>query len=199
MALRFAGKHCAIVGATGIIGSSIAKAFASQGAVLSLLGRTAIDVRSRLEPQLTPYQPTPGAQPDRPSQHRFIRLDVSSASGIQAVFAPKSQDAQIDAVGPVDILVNCAGISQTTILKRTSDSEINDILNTNLTATMLACKYAKVQDKGCIINVSSLMATKPAAGAAAYAAAKAGVVGLTGALCLEMAARAVRLMYKRIS
>ena len=94
MALRFAGKHCAIVGATGIIGSSIAKAFASHGAVLSLLGRTAIDVRSRLEPQLTPYQPPPGAQPDRPAQHRFIRLDVSSASGIQAVFAPKSQDVR---------------------------------------------------------------------------------------------------------
>lgn len=56
------------------------------------------------------------------------------------------QDPQ--AVGPVDILVNCAGISQTTILKRTPDAELADILGTNLAATMLVCKYAKVQDRG---------------------------------------------------
>jgi NAD(P)-dependent dehydrogenase (short-subunit alcohol dehydrogenase family) len=98
-------------------------------------------------------------------------------------------------VGPVDILINCAGISQTTLLKRTPDAEIGSIVDTNLLATMLVCKYAKVQphgmiycegiyiyastdaNKGCIINVSSLMATKGAIGATAYAASKAGVVG----------------------
>ena len=77
MASRLAGKHCAIIGATGIIGSSIAKAFAAQGAVLSLMGRTALDIRPQLESQLTKYQPPSDAPPKRPAEHRFFKLDVT--------------------------------------------------------------------------------------------------------------------------
>ena len=89
--------------------------------------------------------------------------------------------------------MNCAGISQTTLLKRTPDPELEKILDTNLLAAILVCKYAKVQpnginfatshqtnsltDSGCIINVSSLMATKGGLGASAYVASKAGLVG----------------------
>jgi 3-oxoacyl-[acyl-carrier protein] reductase len=50
----------------------------------------------------------------------------------------------------VDILVNCAGISQTTLLKRTPDAEIGSVVDTNLLATMLVCKHAKVQPHGTI-------------------------------------------------
>lgn len=93
----------------------------------------------------------------------------------------------------MDYLVNCAGISQTTLLKRTPDPELENIIDTNLLAAILVCKYAKVQpngitlltsheqlsltDSGCIINVSSLMATKGGLGASAYVASKAGLVG----------------------
>lgn len=83
MPLPLAGKHCAIVGATGIIGSHIAKAFASHGAVLSLLGRSALDVRPRLEPELVPYSGGPEA-------HRFIRLDVQQRGSIKDVFASRA-------------------------------------------------------------------------------------------------------------
>jgi 3-oxoacyl-[acyl-carrier protein] reductase len=89
MALPFAGKHCAIVGATGTIGFSIAKSFASRGAVLSLLGRTAVDARPKLEPLLTPYQPPPGTRADRPSAHRFIAVDARSQAGLKSAFAPE--------------------------------------------------------------------------------------------------------------
>lgn len=51
-------------------------------------------------------------------------------------------------VGPVDILINCAGISQTSFLKRTSDDELGDIVDTNLMATMLVCKHAKLRPYG---------------------------------------------------
>lgn len=84
MSLSLAGKHCAVVGATGIIGSSIASAFASRGAVLSLLGRSVVDARPRLEPLLAAYTPESGSS--SPQKHRFIRLDVSRRDGIKNVF-----------------------------------------------------------------------------------------------------------------
>lgn len=91
MALPFAGKHCVVVGATGVIGASIAKAFAQHGAVISLLGRSAVDVRSRLEPQLRPYSlPETGTQRDIPSAHQFVRLDASNREDIKAVFGSRS-------------------------------------------------------------------------------------------------------------
>ncbi|KAJ4209238.1 hypothetical protein NW767_001147 [Fusarium falciforme] len=177
MALPLAGKHCAVVGATGLIGSRIAAAFASRGAVLSLLGRSVLDAQPQLEPLLTPYSPGDGGEASSsPLRHRFIRLDVAKRDTIKGVFGGRDH-TQDDAVGPVDILVNCAGISQTSFLKRTSDEELGDIIDTNLMATMLVCKHAKIRPHGCIINVSSLMATKGGSGATAYAASKAGVVG----------------------
>lgn len=48
----------------------------------------------------------------------------------------------------MDILVNCAGISQTTLLKRTSDEALASIVDTNLLATMLVCKHARVRQNG---------------------------------------------------
>ncbi|KAL7959740.1 3-ketoacyl-reductase [Trichoderma compactum] len=190
MALPLAGKHCVVVGATGVIGFSIAKAFSHQGAVISLLGRSVLDARPRLEPQLRPYS-LPGTDADTPSAHQFIRLNASNRDEIKAVFS--SRGSPKSSVGPIDILVNCAGISQTTLLKRTPDEELSSIVDTNLLATMLVCKHAKMRPNGCIINVSSLMATKGGLGATAYAASKAGVIGFTRALCREMASRSIRV------
>ena len=147
----FAGKHCVIVGATGTIGSAIAKAFSNQGAVCTLLGRTATKVRPALEEQLTPYQPPSSTEngPDLPPSHQFVDLDVSQPGAIKGAFTKQQQQSQSPAwVRPSDILVNCAGISQTTLLKRTPDEEIEKILNTNLLATMLVCKYAQIRPNG---------------------------------------------------
>jgi 3-oxoacyl-[acyl-carrier protein] reductase len=100
MALRLAGKHAAVVGATGIIGSHIARAFANHGAVVSLLGRTAVDKRAALESQLQPVAQTTSSSSSSsssqlaadtlPSSHQFIRLDVSNAAHIKSVFGGKT-------------------------------------------------------------------------------------------------------------
>ncbi|KAM3526427.1 hypothetical protein NHJ13051_003474 [Beauveria bassiana] len=173
MALRFAGKHAAVVGATGVIGSHIAAAFARHGASVTLLGRSALTQRARLEAQLAAAAPehlTASSSSSSPRAHHFIKLDVSDAASIKAVFAGRAeQSAAAAAVGPVDVLVNCVGISQTTVLKRTPDEELARIVDTNLLATMLVC---------CIVNVSSLMATHGGFGASAYAASKAGLIDL---------------------
>ncbi|PTB66434.1 NAD(P)-binding protein [Trichoderma citrinoviride] len=151
--LPLAGKHCAVVGATGIIGFSIAKAFAQQGAVLSLLARSAVDARPRLEPQLRPYS-LPGTSDANdlgvPAAHRFIKLDVADRESIKAVFGARgsSKPQTATTVGPIDILVNCAGITQTSLLIRTSDEHLSNIVDTNLLATMLVCKHAKMRPNG---------------------------------------------------
>ncbi|KID71910.1 carbonic reductase 4, partial [Metarhizium hybridum] len=217
--IPLAGKHAVVVGATGTIGAHIAQAFAAQGAVVSLLGRTALQARAKLEPQLTPYTAShgPNSPSDTPTSHRFIRLDVADRASINHVFGPRASQQHAEAVGPLDVLVNCAGISQTTLLKRTPDEELASILDTNLLSTMLVCKHASVRPNGedanpprvqcsstrvvrvlmkkagCIINVSSLMATKSGLGVTAYSASKAGVVAFTRALCREMAARSIRV------
>lgn len=161
MSLRFAGKHAAVVGATGVIGSHIAQALARSGAVVSLLGRSALTQRARLEAQLPPPAPLPSSS--LPSEHQFIKLDVSDAANIKDVFAARrggraaaEEDAQTTTVGPVDILVNCAGISQTTFLKRTPDEELARIVDTNLLATMLVCKHAQMQPHGTSLLFSVL-------------------------------------------
>ncbi|OAA71040.1 3-ketoacyl-(acyl-carrier-protein) reductase [Akanthomyces lecanii RCEF 1005] len=176
MSLRFAGKHAAVVGATGVIGSRIAQAFARHGASVSLLGRSALAQRARLEAQLASSSPTDSSSSSHVQQHQFIKLDVSDARSIKDVFGGRGAEEGQQAVGPVDVLVNCAGISQTTFLKRTPDEELARIVDTNLLATMLVCKHARMQPHGCIINVSSLMATHGGFGASAYAASKAGLI-----------------------
>lgn len=108
MALRFAGKHCAVVGATGIIGSHIAKAFAREGAVISLLGRSVLDARPRLERELTSYTPpipdnisttttagvaTTVSRNQIPAAHQFIRLDVSDWASIKDVFTRRDLES----------------------------------------------------------------------------------------------------------
>lgn len=154
MALRFAGKHAAVVGATGVIGSHIAQAFARHGASVSLLGRSAQAQRARLEAQLaTPCPSSDSSSSSRArqqqQQHRFLKLDVSDPRSIKDVFDGRAGAAEGEqAVGPVDVLVNCAGISQTTFLKRTPDEELVRIVDTNLLATMLVCKHARMQPHG---------------------------------------------------
>lgn len=156
--LSLAGKHCAIVGATGVIGSSIARAFADRGAVLTLLSRKVLEAQPQFESELRPFTPpvdqtAPSSsssppQSGRPTAHRFIPLDVSRPGDISNVFKHEAKGNVPEVVGPVDILINCAGISQTTLIKRSSDKELADVLNTNLLATMLACKHARLERKG---------------------------------------------------
>lgn len=88
-----AGKHCAIVGATGVIGSAIAQTFSHQGAVLSLISRTALDNRARIEANLkAPVSAKDGGSSPVPSAHRFFNVDVANRDAVQAVFYTKRGD-----------------------------------------------------------------------------------------------------------
>ena len=82
----------------------------------------------------------------------------------------------------IDILVNCAGAAQQSLLLRTSEAAIDGLLAANLRSVVLGCRVvgkemARRRAGGCIINVSSLLAHRPAVGTSVYAAAKAGQLG----------------------
>ncbi|KAF4452495.1 putative 3-oxoacyl [Fusarium austroafricanum] len=186
--LSLAGKHCVVTGGTGSIGFRIAAAFADRGSVVTILSRNAPEKEGFLRPELKPFQPVPDAETfdgeRRPEEHTFTRLDVSR---------PDIFKGLIPNLGPVDVLVNCAGVTQMTALKRTDPEEVQQILNVNLRAAILVSKYIKMNNHGCIINISSLLANKGGAGASVYAASKAGLVGFTRALALEYSPRRIRV------
>ena len=109
-----------------------------------------------------------------------------------------------------DVLVNCAGVAQAALLGSTAPTAVSEILDTNLTAAIVACRVlskhmvqAKMRAKRgetraeaydpCIVNVASVLATHGGRGSSVYAASKAGVVGLTRALAGELGPLGVRV------
>jgi len=117
-----------------------------------------------------------------------VALDVSSAESIESAFAQIEELA-----GPVEILVNNAGITRDGLAMRMSSEAWNDVLQTNLTGAFQCIKRAlRGMAKarwGRIINVASVVGQIGNAGQANYVASKAGLIGLTKSLAQEVAGR----------
>ena len=116
-----------------------------------------------------------------------VPLDVASKDSIQAAFA------KIKEFGVVTILVNNAGITRDGLALRMSEDNWRRVLDTNLTGSFL-CAQAALQGMlrqrwGRIINISSVVGQAGNAGQANYVSAKAGLIGLTKSLALEVASR----------
>jgi 3-oxoacyl-[acyl-carrier protein] reductase len=114
--------------------------------------------------------------------------DVSSPEGVEAVFA-----AAEAAFGPVEVLVNNAGITRDGVFVRMSDDAWDDVLATNLTGAMRTCRRAmKAMMRarwGRIVNIGSVGGLAGNPGQANYAAAKAGLIGMTRSIAREVAGR----------
>lgn len=117
--------------------------------------------------------------------------DVATQAGVDAAFAAVEDSWS----GPVEILVNNAGITRDGLLLRMADTDWDDVLATNLTAAMRTSRRAlrgMLKGRwGRIVNVGSVAGLAGNAGQANYAAAKAGLVGFTRALAREVASRPV--------
>jgi 3-oxoacyl-[acyl-carrier protein] reductase len=121
---------------------------------------------------------------------RALRFDVGDAAAVRAAF-----DDVIDREGRVDILINNAGLAIDGLLLRLKDDDWNRVLQTNLTGVFY-CTRAAVRPMvraryGRIVNLTSVVASMGNPGQVAYAAAKAGVVGLTRSLAREVASRGI--------
>ena len=110
--------------------------------------------------------------------------------------AEKLIDAIIDDFGSVDALVNNAGITRDTLLMRMTESQWDDVINTNLKSAFNLTKAFQrpmlKARKGSIINMSSVVGIKGNAGQANYAASKAGLIGFTKSVAAELGSRNIR-------
>jgi 3-oxoacyl-[acyl-carrier protein] reductase len=155
------GRSVVVTGGASGIGAAIAAAFTGNGDRVVVL--------------------------DRASGNGAIRVDVADEASVQAAFATARER-----LGSIDILVNSAGLLTESPLESMSLDKWNETIAVDLTGVFLCCREVvgemRQQKWGRIINIASQLAIKGGVGLSHYSAAKAGVVGLSKALALEMAA-----------
>lgn len=176
-------KGCAIItGASGAIGSAAALRLAAEGYAIAACYHKDAAGAAALETQLQ-AQGVPC---------RSFSLDVADPAAVAAVF--EAAEAQL---GPIEVLVNNAGIAQQSLLQDTSDADYDRLADVNLKGVFLCCRAAVPsmirRQRGAIINVSSMWGLHGASCEAVYSAAKAGVIGLTQALARELAPSGIRV------
>src|SRR5262249_5456004 len=124
------------------------------------------------------------------SEALAVQADVSDAAAVDRVFSEIEE-----ALGPVEVLVNNAGITADGLVMRMTDEQWDSVLRTNLTGAFHTIRRATprmVRGRfGRIVNVASVGAQGGRAGQANYAAAKAGLVGLPRAVARELAPRGI--------
>jgi 3-oxoacyl-[acyl-carrier protein] reductase len=169
------GKKALITGASGGIGSSIAKALHGQGATLAISG-TRREALEALASELGGER---------------VHITPCNLSDLEAVDAlPKEAS---EAMGGLDILVNNAGITRDNIFMRMKDEEWEEVLKVNLTAGFrLSRAVLRGMMKarwGRIIGITSVVGVMGNPGQANYAASKAGMIGMSKSLAQEVASR----------
>lgn len=122
----------------------------------------------------------------------LIKGDVSNKETVESIV-----EEVIAKWGQIDVLVNNAGITRDTLVRRMKEVDWDAVLNTNLKGVFLMTQavsgYMMKQRSGCIVNMSSVVGVIGNIGQANYAAAKAGVIGLTKSNAKEFAARGIRV------
>ncbi|WP_407520192.1 3-oxoacyl-[acyl-carrier-protein] reductase [Methylobacterium oryzisoli] len=171
------GRKALVTGATGGLGGAIARAFHAQGADVAISGtrREALDA---LKAEL-------GGE----------RVHVVEANLADTAAVENLVPAAEAALGGLDILVNNAGITRDNLFLRMKDEEWDSVIAVNLTAAFrlsrAAVKGMMRRRYGRIVNIGSVVGSTGNAGQGNYAAAKAGLVGLTKALAAEVASRKI--------
>ena len=175
---KLAGKTALITGASKGLGKAMALAFADAGARLALVSR---DAKLLAEVQ--------AACRARGAEAEVYQVDVTSEAQVEQL-----KQAVLARFGKLTILVNNAGIN---IRKPVTDftlAEWHQVMDTNLTSVFLLCRaFVPHLETGCgrIINLASMMAHISIAHRVPYSASKAGILGLTKSLALELAGQGI--------
>jgi 3-oxoacyl-[acyl-carrier protein] reductase len=169
------GKTALVTGASGGIGGAIAKALYAQGAIVVLSG-TRAEALEAVKAELG-------------SRAFIAAANLSDIASVEAL--PKAAEAA--AGGGIDILVNNAGITRDNLFMRMKDEEWDQVIAVNLTAAFrLSRAVLRGMMKkrwGRIIQITSVVGATGNPGQGNYAAAKAGLVGMTKSLAAEVASR----------
>jgi 3-oxoacyl-[acyl-carrier protein] reductase len=180
--IDLSGKVALVTGAGRGIGREIALALAAAGASVAINDFAGEDACAAVVGELE-------------------ALGVKGLSVMADVGDEESVNALVETVekglGPLDIVVNNAGITRDNVVLLMSPDEFDAVIRTHLRGTFLVSKAASRKmlrrRQGSIINISSVVGRRGNAGQANYAAAKAGIIGLTKSLAKELGARSIRV------
>ena len=175
------GKTVIITGASRGIGKGIAEVFAKQGANIAFTYRSSYEKAKALEGELSANG----------CKVKGYKSDASNFDAAQQLAA----DVLVD-FGSINVLVNNAGITKDGLLMRMSEEDFDKVIEVNLKSvfnlTKAVIRPMMKQRSGSIINMSSVVGLKGNAGQTNYAASKAGIVGFSKSVALELGSRNVR-------
>ena len=171
-----------VTGASRGIGRAIALALAAKGFAVAVNYAGSHEAAEAVKDEI-----------EKNGGHAFlVQGDVSKADDVDRIFKEIK-----DRFGALDVLVNNAGINRDALLIRMSEDNWDDVIATDLKSDFLTTKAAALlmmkKRKGSIINISSVVGIMGNIGQANYAAAKAGVIGLTKSCAKELAGRNIRV------
>jgi 3-oxoacyl-[acyl-carrier protein] reductase len=175
------GKVAIITGASRGIGSGIAQVFADHGAHVAFSYSSSEAPALKLEKELL----------DKGVKAKAYKSNAASFQESQEFV-----DAVVADFGTVDILINNAGITKDNLLMRISEEDFDKVIEVNLKSVFNMTKAVQrtmlKKRSGSIINMSSVVGVKGNAGQTNYAASKAGIIGFTKSVALELGSRNIR-------
>lgn len=175
------GKTAIITGASRGIGRGIAKVFAEHGADVAFTYSSSVDAANALEKEL---------------KEAGVNAKGYQSNAASFDEAQKLAEDVIDDFGGIDVLVNNAGITKDNLLMRMGEDDFDKVIEVNLKSVFNMTKAVQrtmlKQRKGSIINMSSVVGVKGNAGQTNYAASKAGIIGFSKSVALELGSRNIR-------
>ena len=176
------GKCALVTGAFGGLGRHFALTLVRAGARVGLVGRR-VQAGLALATEIRAAGGTVSVQ----------AMDVTDAQSVRSAV-----DAVVEALGPLDVLVNNAGVAVTRSFLDLTEQDWNDVVEVNLNGAwrVAQCVARHMRDGergGSIINIASITGLRVAGGISAYVASKAGLIQLTQAMALELARHRIRV------
>ena len=174
-------KGAIITGGSRGIGKSICETFAQNGCNVAFTYNNSKDSAEALAKELNSFG----------IKAKAYKSDASSFDD-----ATKLVEDVLNDFGKIDILVNNAGIKKDNLLMRMEKSDFDSVINTNLSSvfnlTKASIKTFLKQRNGSIVNISSVVGVKGNAGQSNYSASKAGIIGFSKSIALELGSRNIR-------
>ena len=174
-------KTALITGATRGIGKGIAQMYAQQGANVAFTYSSSVDAAIALEKELLGYG---------------VKAKGYQSNAAEFDKAQELAKEVLSEFGSIDVLINNAGITKDNLLMRISEDDFDKVIEVNLKSvfnlTKAVIRPMMKQRAGSIINMSSVVGLKGNAGQANYAASKAGILGFSKSVALELGSRNIR-------
>jgi 3-oxoacyl-[acyl-carrier protein] reductase len=175
------GKTAIITGGSRGIGKGIVEIFAKNGANIAFTYSSSSEAAKVIEKKVS----------DEGVKIKSYKSDASNYEQAQELAAEVLKE-----FGSIDILINNAGITKDNLLMRMSEEDFDKVIQVNLKSVFNMTKAVQrtmlKQRKGSIINISSVIGVKGNAGQSNYAASKAGIIGFTKSMALELGSRNIR-------